>query len=109
MDSASWTLETEQGAKQIPVRVYAPIPDDDAWRCAYEIDWPDRQKSSAALGIDALHALQLAMQKIAIEIYTSSYHKSGRLYWERPGGGYRFPIAKNSRDLLIGDDKEFDG
>lgn len=102
-------LDTPAGAIDVPVRLYAPTPDGTSWKCEYEIDWPERDKRSAGVGIDAAHAIQLAMQKIAIELYTSTHHKSGKLYWERPGGGYGFPIMKNSRDLLVGDDKEFDG
>ena len=49
------------------------------------------------------------MQKIGSDIYFNDYHKTGRLYFEPPGSGYGFPVPKNARDTLVGDDKRFDG
>lgn len=86
-----------------------PELEGSAWRCAYEIGWPDGSRASAAYGVDAVQALELAMQKIGIELYMSDAHEAGALVWERPGGGYGFPLPVNARDLLIGDDKAFGG
>lgn len=101
-------LETEAGPVDVPVTIEAPQPDDRSWRCAYTIGWPEQPWELAAYGVDAVQALDLAMRKIATELYMSQYHQAGTLRWERPGGGYGFPILKVSRDLLVGDDKEFD-
>jgi len=49
------------------------------------------------------------MQKIGSDIYFSDYHETERLYFETPGSGYGFPVPKNARDTLVGDDKRFDG
>jgi hypothetical protein len=40
-----------------------------------------------------------------IELYASEAHKAGRLKWERPRGGYGFPLHSGIRDLYEGDDK----
>ena len=60
-----------------------------------------------ASGLDSTQAIVIALQMIGAEIYTSNYHKSGKLFWETPGKGYGFPIAPNLRDLLIGDDAKY--
>lgn len=100
----------ENGVRHdVAVRVFPPQPDDRSWACRYEIDWPHRPRVGAGYGIDGVQALVIAMQKIAIELYTSSYHKAGTLLFDKPGNGYGFPIMKNARDMLVGDDAKFDG
>ncbi len=56
-----------------------------------------------------MQAIILTLQMIGARLYFSDYHKSGRLYFERPGSGYGFPVPKNARDVLVGDDKKFEG
>ncbi len=90
----------------ISIRIFLPAEDNDSWRCPYEIDWPDGKKSSAAVGVDSVQAILLALQKIGIEIYTSDYHKRGQLTWFEPNQGYGFPVTKNVRDLLKGADAD---
>jgi hypothetical protein len=92
------------GNKEVLIRLYQPEGEDGAWGCRYEIGWPDRNRSSSAWGADSMQALICALQKIGIEIYTSSYHESGSLKWHEPNRGYGFPVGYNVRDLLIGDD-----
>ena len=69
-----------------------------------EIGWPDGVRRRFAGAGDSVQAILLAMQMIGTEIYTNPYHASGRLRWERDGGGYGFPVPKTIRDLLVGDD-----
>ena len=76
---------------------------------ATTIGFPNGVKESAAHGIDAVQALVLAINDIGNDLYFSDYHKMGRLKWGEPDKGYGFPVTKNVRDLLIGDDKRFDG
>ncbi|MGQ3357354.1 MAG: DUF6968 family protein [Phreatobacter sp.] len=103
------TLRTDTGDVPVAVRLFQPIDEEDAWRCRYEIGWPDALRESAAWGADALQALHLAMQKIAVDLYGSDAHREGRLSWPGQGAGYGFPMPKSGRDLLVGCDKEFDG
>jgi hypothetical protein len=56
-----------------------------------------------------MQALTIALQMVGAEIYASPYHQSGKLFWERAGGGYGFPVVSSLRDLLVGDDVESAG
>lgn len=103
-------FETLTGATvEIPIRLHAPEGDDKHWWCRYSIGWPDQPKVSKGYGIDQFQAISLTMQKIGVEIYCSDYHKTGRLQWDGHGNGYGFPVPKNARDMLVGDDKKFEG
>lgn len=93
---------------EIPIRIFAPESEKPkVWGCRYEIDWPDRGRSVTAWGGDSVQALTIALGMIGAEIYTSNYHKSGALYWDKPGNGYGFPVAPTLRDLLQGDDAKY--
>jgi hypothetical protein len=107
---AKRVLTIQDGAvdKSVPIRIYAP-EFDGGWRCRYEIGWPDGAWTSAAGGVDAVQALHLALQKIGTEIYFSEHHRSGALRWIEPGQGYGFPVPKDARDILIGEDQRFEG
>ncbi len=102
-------VTSKAGTAEVPVSLFVPVEDELGWGCRYEIGWPRKTRTSTAWGFDALQAVHLAMQKIASELYSSTYHKRGRLAWLGQGEGYGFPITKNGRDLLVGYDKEFDG
>lgn len=91
------------------VNIFMPEMHEADWICRYEIHWPDRKRSSFVAGIDSVQALHLVLQKIGIDIYMSDYHMLGHLIWTEAGEGYGFPVPKNGREFLIGQDKEFDG
>lgn len=101
------TFRSETGDIKIPINIFAPERDDGAWKCRYEIGWPDDVWKSYGAGVDSVQALNIALEKIGIELYTSEFHKSERLIWEKPANGYGFPVAKDARDLLIGDDAKY--
>jgi len=105
--SRSLTLRQQEGSVAVEVRIFAPQPDQGQWSCAYEIDWPERTRKFAAHGADSMQALTLALSMIGSEIYTSNYHKSGSLSSADSWKGYGFPVPKNLRDLLIGDDAKY--
>ncbi len=103
-------FETGNGTEiKVPVCLYAPEGSDKHWGCRYTIEWPDGIYESKGYGIDQFQAIVLTIQKIGTDIYFSDYHKTGRLYFEKPGSGYGFPVPRNARDILVGDDKRFDG
>jgi len=102
-------VTSNKGALRVPVCLFAPEGNDKHWWCRYTIGWPDGTYASKGYGVDQFQAIWLTMQKIGSDIYFSDYHKTGRLYFETPGSGYGFPVPKNARDTLVGDDKRFDG
>jgi hypothetical protein len=101
-------VKGKAGAVEVRVSLHVPVEDDLGWGCRYEINWPRKPRIATVWGVDALQAVHLTMQRIASELYMSTYHKRGLLSWPGQGGGYGFPITKNGRDLLVGYDKEFD-
>jgi hypothetical protein len=109
MKIAERTLKykSDKGDLIVTIRVFAPERDGNAWKCRYEIDWPAEKWASYAGGFDSTQALILALQKIGTDIYFSEYHKSGRLFWDNPNNGYGFPLPKDARDNLIGNDAKY--
>jgi hypothetical protein len=110
MLAANRILKLQEGdrLKEISIRIFVPEPSgNNSWACRYEIDWPEKMKVAEAGGADSVQALFLAMQMIGSEIYTSSYHKSGKLYLDELNKGYGFPVPVTLRDLLVGDDKKY--
>jgi len=89
----------------VPINIHQPVDKHDCWQCDYEIDWPDASRKSKAYGVDSVQSLLLAMQIIGAELYASEAHRSGKLKWDRPGGGYGFPLHTRLRDLGEGDDR----
>ncbi len=92
----------------VPIRIYAPTPDGEAWTCKFEIVWPDQIWGQQIVGADGVQSLRLAMEAIGVELYSSRHHKSGNLSWKGASGGYGFPVPHNARHLLVGDDAIFD-
>jgi hypothetical protein len=102
------TLRKEKGAVAIPIEISAPECEKPrVWKCAYKIGWPEGNHSFAGYGADSMQALVLTLGMIGAEIYSSNYHKSGALFWDKPGNGYGFPVAPTLRDLLQGDDAKY--
>lgn len=102
-------VRSDGGPVDVEIRMFLPTGQARAWSCRYEIDWPDGRYASEAWGADALQAVHMAMQKIANDLYASPYHKLGQLSWPEQGSGYGFPMARNGRDLLVGQDRDYDG
>ena len=100
-------LRGRSGEADVQIDIFLPEADGNAWRCRYEIAWPEEKWSSFGGGFDQAQALILALQKIGVDLYFSDYHKSGDLYWDSPGKGYGFPLPPSARDLLVGDDAKF--
>ena len=102
------SLHGHRETRQVEVRIHAPEPDGTSWICRYEIDWPEGRRDSNGAGFDSIQALHLTLQKIGIELYSSRHHASAQLAWGEPSRGYGFPVPKNARDLLIGEDERFE-
>lgn len=93
-----------EGDVDVRVTVEQATKREADWRCAYRIDWPGQARLGFGYGIDSTQALLLALRAIGTDLYTSDYHRSGRLRWDETGRGYGFPVPRTIRDLLIGDD-----
>ncbi len=113
---ATRTLQakTKDGKEQpVVLRIYAPVQNGDDWDCLYEIAWPpdagEAVTKSHAVGSDAIHALQLAMQKLGVDLHMTKYHSDGALRWMDGWEGYGFAVPKDARDLLKGDDARYFG
>jgi hypothetical protein len=109
------TVKTKAGAeKPVALRLFAPTQVGNVWDCRYEIEFPEdgwaaETIKSHAQGTDAMQALQLAMQKMGVELHFTSYHKERTMRWGEGWVGYGFAVDKEARDLLIGDDAKFYG
>ena len=101
-------LRTAEKIVDVPIHIFAPERAADGnWSCRYEVGWPDKKWEMAAWGTDSVQAIFLALQMIGSEIHSSSYHKVGALFLDKPGGGYGFPVPSSLRALLQGDDTLF--
>lgn len=108
------TVMTKSGGEAaVAIRVFLPEGAGERWECRYEIDfpadgWPAQTVKSHAVGSDTLHALQLAMQKLGVELHMTTYHADRKMrwgYWD----GYGIALPKEGRDLMRGDDAKFYG
>ncbi|MBN9308151.1 hypothetical protein [Devosia sp.] len=97
----------------VRLQLHLPTMSGDEWECTYEIDWPSdgwpaRTVKGRAVGSDALHALQLGIQKLGVELHMTSYHRERKLRWG-DWNGYGIALPKEGRDLMQGDDAKFYG
>ncbi len=99
------TLSGDQGVHDVPVSVAEPQESGGTWTCQYEIAWPEGSSIGRIGGADAIQAIYLTMQAVALALYASPHHRAGRLYWHKPGEGYGFPMPKAGYADLVGDDR----
>lgn len=69
----------DAGVSQGFVRLYAPQPDQDDWRCEYELEWPGYDLKRRVIGIDPWQAVQLAMNVMPTLISVTDDFKAGRI------------------------------
>jgi hypothetical protein len=101
-------LRDGESLAEIPIKIFAPeCEEPGAWSCRYDVGWPEGNRTYAGWGVDSIQAVVATLSMIGAEIYSSTYHKSGNLYWDKPGNGYGFPVVPTIRDLLQGDDRKY--
>jgi hypothetical protein len=100
-------LEKNNSTSNVAVRVYSPEQREEDWICRFEIDWPDGKVAQWGTGDDGIDAIFRALQMIGALLYASASHQQGKLSWLETGAGFGFPVPKNIRDLLEGDDKRY--
>jgi hypothetical protein len=92
-------------AKPVVVNIHAPArTEDESWQCRYTIEWPDETTDRTIYGFDSAQALVLALQMIGFDLHTSDYHAKGDLRWDGQRPGFGFPLHREYRDWLVGDD-----
>lgn len=98
-------VRLDVGIRPVDVTISNPSERNGSWLCRYDIGWPDGSRGDEIWGADALQAIYLCLQAVALTLYASDYHRTGSLYWQRPGDGYGFPMPKAGRMDLVGDDR----
>lgn len=101
------TVRENGQTSAVPIRLHMPHQSGDEWRCHFEIGWPEAVAERWGTGEDPIQAIVQALQMIGAELYTSRHHDAGKLMWLSPGAGYGFPVPRNIRDLMVGDDASF--
>lgn len=99
-------IRTPDREVDVPVEIQVPVLDRDAWTCQFSIGWPEGMVQGHATAMDAVQALEHALQHVGMLLYVSRHHETRALYFDVPGDGYGFPLPRGSRDLAIGLDKE---
>jgi hypothetical protein len=64
----------------------------DCWFCTYEVQGPLTQARVKMGGEDAMRALVLALQALAVEVEVSAENKAGRLTWLGETGDFGLPV-----------------
>ena len=104
---AERNLKLVKSGQYIPIVIFTPREIDGSWFCKFTIGWPDGEIAMDAGGVDSVQAIELALNMIGAFIYSSDHHVSGELMWLEAGKGYGFPVTKDLRDLLVGEDRKF--
>jgi hypothetical protein len=98
-------LRMEEREARVEIAVHKPTFTELDWSCRYEIDWPSGRVVRDVFGDSAVQALVLALQFVGTDLYTSDFHRDGRLRaYAGPSDGYGFPVPPNLRDMLVGVD-----
>jgi hypothetical protein len=66
--------------QRVVVRVFAPtLERGGEYRCAWQIEWPNRTGRLAACGIDGIQALMLALRSLHSDLVESDEYRTGQL------------------------------
>ena len=60
---------------------FAPVPDEDCYRCRYEIEWAEGTKSRSVAGEDTVQALLLAMQEVHTNLLAARNNGQRQVMW----------------------------
>ena len=81
------------------------VTQQQEFRCDYKLGWPAGAYRGSVYGTDAVQALILTLNVVAIRLYASDLHKQKRLYWQKIGDGYGVPLGEGVKDLAEGADR----
>jgi len=68
-----------EGVSTGSLRVDAPKPDQNNWRCEFAVSWPGFERRHYTMGVDSYQALLLALHSVGSEIAGSEDFKAGRI------------------------------
>jgi hypothetical protein len=92
------------GGQKIAIRIGKPQRSLDrrSYFCPYEIlGLGDDQLRRAPGGLDSVHAIQLVLQKIGIDLYVLNDAHEGALRWDAgDNGDLGFPLPDNLMSIL---------
>ena len=83
--------------RPVPVQWMKPAlePTGD-WSCTFRIEWPHRpERVRKCFGIDSVQALQLALDAVAVELYTAE----PPVYWWSPNDILGLSVPEDSAHL----------
>jgi hypothetical protein len=97
---ASRTISLD-GQPTVDIELFAPTVDarGNDYQCGYRIRGLGNDEIRIAFGVDSLQALLMAMQRIAIDLYTSQPGDAGQLTW-LGAGDLGHPVPETIRDLV---------
>jgi hypothetical protein len=83
--------------REVTVLIGKPkqLPDSESYYCPLQIAGIGSEKILCAYGVDAVQAIQLAMEQIGIRLYASKEAKAGQLRWlseEEDDLGFPVPL-----------------
>jgi hypothetical protein len=78
--------------KRVTVRLGPPMPSAHGdYECSYELVGPDVKVTRLAAGLDAIHAIQLALVAIGGHVSAIEGRWGDRLEWQDGGSGFPKP------------------
>lgn len=99
-------IVTDGISQDVEIVLASPEPDGESWVCSYSIGWPTGPQTRWVQGMDGIAAVHSALMMIGLDVNGSVYRQQGRLRWVEPFTGLGFPVPRNGRDLLMGEDAE---
>ena len=87
------------GEKTVRLQIFSPTPHSADARCAFKLVGPQGEIDGHAFGVDAVQALQLALQKAHIMLLSDSAYASVR-WLDQQDLGLPLPIGLTVDDVL---------
>jgi hypothetical protein len=75
------------------------LPDEEGFKCIYQIDGLGRAQTGFAGGADSLQALELAMQTVLMRLVATDEYRDGRLTWNG-SSNLGLPVHETIRPLI---------
>ena len=100
---ATRVLDLRGTEKKVTIKVGKPRQTEDGpiYHCLYQIlGIGDNKVRRSPGGLDSIHALQLAFQKVGVDLYVMNDSYNGALVWEGGDDDLGFPLPENLSSIL---------